>query len=176
MEGDHQEAVTETYAKMWNFMSANPDGFTKVVTAFFFNVVSSSPVECRGDCQGAGSARLLRLPDGEFLHRLHHRWAGNTGSWLFSERNCDLAKVGGELDSKSYGIGAGGEKLVCTLLYSIGEEFPLHQGDQPCHTAPTGAFCNILYILCFIFARRMECFTSFGPSGGSREVPRTARH
>ena len=68
-----------TYATMWNFMELNPAVFTKS---------NSEGIERVQQAQG-GYAFFMESSSIEFI----------------MERHCDLARVGAELDTKSYGIG-----------------------------------------------------------------------
>ena len=74
-----QNADTGTYRQMWNYMQANPDVFTKS---------NSLGIERVKESKG-GYAFLMESSSIEYI----------------MERDCDLAKIGGELDSKSYAIG-----------------------------------------------------------------------
>ena len=64
---------------MWNFMDANPEVFT------------ASNQEGIERVQGSGGKYAFFMESSSIEYIM--------------ERHCDLAKVGGELDAKSYGIG-----------------------------------------------------------------------
>ena len=68
-----------TYAQMWNYMNTNQDVFTKSNKLGIERVKESN----------GRYAFLMESSSIEYI----------------IERDCNLAKVGGELDSKSYGIG-----------------------------------------------------------------------
>ena len=68
-----------TYAQMWNYMNTNEDVFTKSNKLGIERVKESN----------GRYAFLMESSSIEYI----------------IERDCNLAKVGGELDSKSYGIG-----------------------------------------------------------------------
>jgi len=74
-----KDAEIGTYYQMWNFMASNPEVFT---------TSNSVGIERVKESKG-GYAFFMESSSIEYI----------------MERDCDLAKVGGEIDSKSYGIG-----------------------------------------------------------------------
>ena len=79
LDNSHQDAEHGTFHTMWNFMDANPEVFT------------ASNQEGIERVQGSGGKYAFFMESSSIEYIM--------------ERHCDLAKVGGELDAKSYGIG-----------------------------------------------------------------------
>lgn len=72
-----KESIIQTYERMWNFMSSNPDVFVKSATEGIQRV------------KKGGYAYLIESVTNEYMR----------------QRDCDLIQIGGLLDSKGYGIG-----------------------------------------------------------------------
>ena len=79
LDNNHQDAEHGTFHTMWNFMDANPEVFT------------ASNEEGIERVKGSGGKYAFFMESSSIEYIM--------------ERHCDLAKVGGELDAKSYGIG-----------------------------------------------------------------------
>ncbi|CAF0769478.1 unnamed protein product [Brachionus calyciflorus] len=76
-ENFFKESKIQTYERMWNFMSSNPDVFVK------------STEEGIERVKKGGYAYLLESTTNDYLR----------------QRDCDLMQVGGLIDTKGYGIG-----------------------------------------------------------------------
>ena len=119
-----------TFQQMWNYMHTHEDVFTKSNYAGIERVKQSN----------GGYAFLMESSSIEYI----------------MERDCNLAKVGGELDSKSYGIGmkknAPFKGEINQAILKLQENGKLHMLKNKWWKQKGAKNCKVLFFIisCFV--------------------------